>query len=234
MSEANIVENYQEIDEKIRKAAERSGRKREDVKLLAVSKTQSAAEIKALKELGVPFFGENRVQEMEEKDVELKSEDIVIDWHFVGHLQRNKVKYLMRMQNCKMIESIDSFRLAKEVNKRAKKNERIIPVLIQINIAEDDNKFGIKAKNAEDFLQKIIKFENLEVKGLMTILPYLDEEECLRSYFKELKKLFDHLSQNVKKLSELSMGMTNDYQIAIEEGATIVRIGRALFGEREY
>ncbi|ADQ15023.1 YggS family pyridoxal phosphate-dependent enzyme [Halanaerobium hydrogeniformans] len=234
MNEENLRANYQKIDEKIRKAAERSGRKREDIKLLAVSKTQSSAEIKALKELGVCCFGENRVQELEEKDAELKSEDIVIDWHFVGHLQRNKVKYLMRMENCKMIESVDSFRLAKEVNKRARKNDRIIPVLIQINIAEDDNKYGIKAENAEDFFKKIIKFKNLEIKGLMTILPYLDDEETLRKYFKELKNLFDYLSENIKVLTELSMGMTNDYQIAIEEGATIVRIGRALFGEREY
>jgi hypothetical protein len=133
-----------------------------------------------------------------------------------------------------MIESIDSLRLAKEVNKRARKNERVISVLIEINIAGDENKFGITPAKAEDFLKKIIKLENLRVEGLMTVLPYLDKSEKLRSYFKDMKNLFDQLSSNVIQLKELSMGMTNDYQIAVEEGATIVRVGTAIFGEREY
>jgi pyridoxal phosphate enzyme (YggS family) len=140
----------------------------------------------------------------------------------------------MRMKNCKMIESIDSLRLAKEVNKRARKNERVISVLIEINIAGDENKFGITPAKAEDFLKKIIKLENLRVEGLMTVLPYLDKSEKLRSYFKDMKNLFDQLSSNVIQLKALSMGMTNDYQIAVEEGATIVRVGTAIFGEREY
>ena len=133
-----------------------------------------------------------------------------------------------------MIESIDSLRLAKEVNKRAKKNERKIPVLIEINAAGDENKFGITPDRAEVFLRKIINLEYLEVEGLMTVLPYLTDTEKLRSYFKDMKKLFDQLSRDVTQLKELSMGMTNDYQIAVEEGATIVRVGTAIFGEREY
>jgi pyridoxal phosphate enzyme (YggS family) len=133
-----------------------------------------------------------------------------------------------------MIESLDSLRLAKEINKRAAKNNRIVPVLIEINIAGDENKFGITPEKAESFLKKIINFEQLDVQGLMTVLPYLDDSEKLRSYFKEMKELFDLLSTEVTQLTELSMGMTNDYQIAVEEGATIVRVGSAIFGEREY
>jgi len=234
MSEENLIENLKEVEENLRMAAEKSGRKREDITMLAVSKNHSLEDLKVLRQAGVKIFGENRVQELQEKDEKLKSEGIVQDWHFIGHLQRNKVKYLMRMENCIMIESIDSLRLAKEVNKRAAKNERVIPVLIEINAAGDENKYGIKVEKAEEFLKKVLNFDNLNIKGLMTVLPYLDDPEELRPYFKKMKKLFDDLSKNVTQLEELSMGMTNDYQIAVEEGSTIVRVGTALFGEREY
>lgn len=234
MQKNKLISNLTQVKENIKKAAAEAGRDHNDVKLLAVSKNQDIEAIKILNEAGINFFGENRVQELEEKNDKLLSDRIELDWHFIGHLQRNKVKYLMRMKNCKMIESVDSFRLAKEINKRAKKNERKIPVLIEINIAGDENKFGITPERAEDFLKKIINLEYLEVEGLMTVLPYLDDSEKLRSYFKEMKNLFDQLSDNVIQLKELSMGMTNDYQIAIEEGATIVRVGTAIFGEREY
>lgn len=234
MSEKKLFDNLNKVKNNIENAAKKAGRNPGDIKLLAVSKNQSLQDIKNLNEAGVKIFGENRVQELQEKNEKLLSENIKIDWHFIGHLQRNKVKYLMRMENCQMIESIDSFRLAKKVNKRAKKNNRIIPVLIEINIAGDENKFGITPAGAEEFLKKIADFDNLKIKGLMTVLPYLDDDEKLRTYFKEMKNLFDKLSKNVIKLEELSMGMTNDYQIAVEEGATIVRVGRALFGEREY
>ena len=234
MQKEKMISNLKNVKENIKKTAAAVNRDSKEVKLLAVSKNQSVEAVKILNEAGVEFFGENRVQELEEKNKKLISADIKLDWHFIGHLQRNKVKYLMRMENCKMIESIDSLRLAKEVNKRAKKNERIIPVLVEINIAEDENKFGIMPDKAEEFLKKIIEFDHLEVEGLMTVLPYLDDSRKLRSYFKQMKNLFDQLSAEVVQLNELSMGMTNDYQIAIEEGATIVRVGRAIFGEREY
>lgn len=234
MQKDKLISNLNQVQENIKKAAAAADRNHKEVKLLTVSKNQDIEAIKILNEAGVEFFGENRVQELEEKNEKMMSDKIELDWHFIGHLQRNKVKYLMRMENCKMIESIDSLRLAKEVNKRAKKNERKIPVLIEINIAGDENKFGITPTKAEDFLKKIIKLENLKVEGLMTVLPYLDDSEKLRSYFKEMKNLFDQLSRNVIQLKELSMGMTNDYQIAVEEGATIVRVGTAIFGEREY
>jgi len=234
MGKEKLIENLNQVKENIKKAAVKADRDYREVKLLAVSKNQTLDNIKILNKAGISVFGENRVQELEEKDEKLKKENIKLDWHFIGHLQRNKVKYLMRMDNCRMIESIDSLRLAKEVNKRAAKNDRIIPVLVEINVAGDENKFGITPDKAESFLKKIINFDNLKVEGLMTVLPYLDDSEKLRNYFKEMKNLFDQLSENVINLNELSMGMTNDYQIAVEEGATIVRVGTALFGEREY
>lgn len=234
MQKEKLINNLKKVQENIKEAAAKAGRDYKEVKLLAVSKKHSFEEVKILNQAGIKFFGESRVQELEEKNEKLTSKNVEIDWHFVGHLQRNKVKYLMRMENCKMIESIDSLRLAKEVNKRAKKNNRIIPVLIEINIAGDENKFGIKPVKAEEFLRKIVKLKNLKIEGLMTVLPYLNNLDKLRSYFKDMKKLFDQLSADVIQLNELSMGMTNDYQIAVEEGATIIRVGTAIFGEREY
>lgn len=234
MKKEDLISNLKQVKNNIKEAAAKAERDYQEVKLLAVSKNQDIDAIKILAEAGIKFFGENRVQELEEKNEKLLSENIELDWHFIGHLQRNKVKYLMRMENCRMIESIDSFRLAKEVNKRAKKNKREIPVLIEINIAGDENKFGITPEKAEEFLKKISNFDYLKVEGLMTVLPYLDDSKKLRSYFKEMKALFDQLSEEVLTLKELSMGMTNDYQIAVEEGATIVRVGTAIFGEREY
>ncbi|MGM0499519.1 MAG: YggS family pyridoxal phosphate-dependent enzyme [Bacillota bacterium] len=234
MQKEKLINNLKKVQENIKEAAAKADRDYKEVKLLAVSKKHSFEEVKILNQAGVKFFGESRVQELEEKNENLLSDDIEIDWHFVGHLQRNKVKYLMRMENCRMIQSIDSLRLAKEVNKRAKKNDRKIPILVEINISGDENKFGIKPEKAEEFLNKIINLDFLQIEGLMTILPYLDDSEKLRSYFKKMKKLFDKLSDEVISLNELSMGMTNDYQIAVEEGATIVRVGTAIFGEREY
>ncbi len=234
MQKDKLINNLKKVQENIKKAAAKVDRNYKDVKLLAVSKKHSSEEVKFLKQAGIEFFGENRVQELEEKNEKLLAENIKIDWHFIGHLQRNKVKYLMRMENCRMIQSIDSLRLAKEVNKRAKKNNRKMPVLVEINISGDENKFGIAPEKAETFLKKIINLDYIKIEGLMTILPYLDDSEKLRSYFKKMKKLFDQLSTEVIALNELSMGMTNDYQIAVEEGATIVRVGTAIFGEREY
>lgn len=234
MQKEKLISNLKEVQKNIKEAAAKADRDYQKVKLLAVSKKHSIDEIKILNQAGVKFFGENRVQELEDKNEKLLSEGIELDWHFIGHLQRNKVKYLMRMENCRMIQSIDSLRLAKEVNKRAKKNNRKIPILVEINISGDENKFGIKPAKAEEFIKKIINLDFLQIEGLMTILPYLDDSEKLRSYFKDMKKLYDKISTTVISLNELSMGMTNDYQIAVEEGATIVRVGTAIFGEREY
>lgn len=230
LDKKTILENYNKVKENIDQAC-KSVNRENDVTIVAVTKTFSEVLIKKCIELDILDVGENRPQELRDK-YEIHGDQV--NWHMIGHLQRNKVKYLMRMENCRMIQSIDSLRLAKEVNKRAKKNDRKIPVLVEINISGDENKFGIAPEKAEEFLKKIINLDFLEIEGLMTILPYLDDSEKLRSYFKKMKELFDKLSAEVIPLNELSMGMTNDYQIAVEEGSTIVRVGTAIFGEREY
>ncbi|MGM0602494.1 MAG: YggS family pyridoxal phosphate-dependent enzyme [Bacillota bacterium] len=229
-----LISRLTKVKEEIKKSAEKAGREHEEITLVAVSKNHSVESIKTLKNAGVKLFGENRVQELEEKDNKLKNNNIEIDWHFIGHLQRNKVKYLMRMPNCNMIESLDSWRLAKEINKRAKKNNKTVPLLIEVNIAEDENKYGIKPGKVESFLKKVIKLNNIEIKGLMTIVPYTDNPEKVRPYFKRMKKIQLDLNDRVHPLPELSMGMSNDFKVAVEEGATIVRIGTAIFGERNY
>lgn len=234
MQKDKIISNLNKVKENIKKAAAAVDRDHTEVKLLAVSKNQKVDAIKILNEAGVKIFGENRVQELEEKNDKFISENIELDWHFIGHLQRNKVKYLMRMPNCNMIESLDSWRLAKEINKRAKKNNKTVPLLIEVNIAEDENKYGIKPGKVESFLKKVIKLNNIEIKGLMTIVPYTDNPEKVRPYFKRMKKIQLDLNDRVHPLPELSMGMSNDFKVAVEEGATIVRIGTAIFGERNY
>ncbi|SFL28655.1 YggS family pyridoxal phosphate-dependent enzyme [Halanaerobium salsuginis] len=234
MNQENILANLTQIKQNIKAAAEKANRNPESIKLLPVTKNHGSDSVKILTAAGLNTFAESRVQELEEKEVSLNSANLDLNWHFIGHLQRNKVKYLMRMENCKLIHSLDSWRLAKEINKRAAKNQRVMPVLVEINIAGDENKYGIKAEQTEKFFNKIIKLENLEVKGMMTILPHLDDQAKLFDYFKEMKELYDYISNNVKKLEELSMGMSNDYQLAVAAGATIVRVGTALLGAREY
>lgn len=224
-----LRENLQELKQEIKETAERVGRDAKEIKIIAVSKNQSSSSIDILKEQGLKVFGENRVQELLEKNESLEG----IEWHFIGHLQRNKVKYLLRMDNCKMIQSVDSYRLAKEINKRAKKNKRIMPVLVEVNIAEDENKFGLKADSACQFVQEIQKLENIKVEGLMTIAPYKEAEE-VRPYFKKLAKLKEEINNKGFSLKELSMGMSNDFVVAIEEGATMIRVGTTLFGKRNY
>nr|WP_199505510.1 MULTISPECIES: YggS family pyridoxal phosphate-dependent enzyme [unclassified Halanaerobium] len=234
MEKEDLISRLNKVKKEIKESAEKAGRKYEEINLIAVSKNHPVESIKVLKNTGVKLFGENRVQELEEKDNKLKKINIEIDWHFIGHLQRNKVKYLMRMPNCKMIESLDSWRLAKEIDKRAKKNNRNIPLLIEVNIAEDENKYGIKPNKVETFLKKVIKLDNIEIKGLMTIAPYNENPEEARPYFRKMKKIQQDLNDRVYPLPELSMGMSNDYKIAVEEGATAVRIGTAIFGKRNY
>ena len=188
--------------------------------------------IKFFKEQGIKTFGENRVQELRRKNNKIEKN---IEWHFIGHLQRNKVKYLTRMKSCKMIESLDSPRLAKEINKRARKQDRVMPVLVEVNTSEDENKYGFMAENTIDFIKEAEnKYNNISIEGLMTIVPYVEDPEEVRPYFRKLYELKERANKQGLKLKELSMGMTNDYMVAIEEGATIVRIGTALFGKRKY
>ncbi|MFW6381900.1 MAG: YggS family pyridoxal phosphate-dependent enzyme [Bacillota bacterium] len=227
----NILNNYNKVKSNIESAAKKSGRDPNNIKIIPVSKNQSISKINKLKESGILNFGESRVQELLDKEEENPG---LFDWHFIGHLQRNKVKYLARLDNCKLIHSLDSLRLAKEINKRAKKNNRIMPVLVQINIAGDDNKFGFSKNNFLDVFPDLWELNNLDIQGLMTILPHFEDPERTRPYFRELKELKARINSMGYNLTELSMGMTNDYEIAVEEGATFVRIGREIFGEREY
>ena len=226
-----IVNNYKVVEEKIKAAAKRSGRNFNDINILPVSKNQDIDKITRLKELGIDSFGESRVQELLDKE---EARPDFFKWHFIGHLQRNKVKYLARLDNCKLIHSLDSPRLAREINKRAKKNDRVIPVLVQINIAGDDNKYGFSKDDFLDVFPDLWELENLDIKGLMTILPHFEDKEKTRPYFRDLKKLKEDLNSKGYNITELSMGMTNDFEVAVEEGATYVRIGRKIFGEREY
>ncbi|MGM0414612.1 MAG: YggS family pyridoxal phosphate-dependent enzyme [Bacillota bacterium] len=230
-TENDIINNYKKVKNNIKNAAQKSGRDLKDIKIIPVSKNQSLNKINKLKKHGILNFGESRVQELLDKEEENPG---LFNWHFIGHLQRNKVKYLARLDNCKLIHSLDSLRLAREINKRAKKNNRIIQVLVQINIAGDDNKFGFSKSNFLDVISDLWDFNNLDIRGLMTILPHFEDPEKTRPYFRELKELKKEINSMGYDLTELSMGMTNDYEIAVEEGATYVRIGREIFGEREY
>jgi len=230
-SNNHILNNYKKVIDNIKAAAKKSGRELNNIKIIPVSKNQRLSKINQLKKQGILNFGESRVQELLDKEAENPG---LFDWHFIGHLQRNKVKYLTRLDNCKLIHSLDSLRLAKEINKRARKNNRIMQVLVQINIAGDDNKFGFSKNNFLEIFPDLWDLNNLDIKGLMTILPHFENPEKTRPYFKELNELKIKINSMGYNLTELSMGMTNDYEIAVEEGATFVRIGREIFGEREY
>lgn len=200
----------------------------ENVQLIAVSKTQPQEKIQELYHLGQRTFGENKVQELVEKSQVLPKD---IEWHLIGHLQTNKVKYIAPFVDT--IQSVDSAKILKEINKEAGKNNRKIKVLLQVKIAKEDSKFGLEIKDCEELFQQYLdgKFANIEITGLMGMATFTDDEEQITNEFGLLKNIFDKLSQE-KKLGTLSMGMSDDYQIAINCGANSVRIGSALFGKR--
>lgn len=228
MDKNELEKRLENIKERIKRAAEKNKRDIDSISLVAVSKRHSLEKINLFADQGIHLFGESRVQELTDKYA--KRPDL--NWHFIGHLQRNKVKYLMRMENCKLIHSLDSWRLAKEINKRAKKNNRIMPLLLQVNVADEDSKYGITVEKANDFLTKAEKLENINIIGLMTMAPHLSDSEEVRPVFRKLAQLKNDMNKNGFQLSELSMGMSNDFEVAIEEGSTMVRIGSALFGSR--
>ena len=225
----DLQKRIKNVKKKVKNAALQVNRNPDNIKILPVSKNQSPPKIRVFYEQGFRFFGENRVQEVREKNEVLG--DLELEWHFIGHLQRNKVKYILRMENCQMIESVDSQRLAREINKRALKNRRVMPILVEVNVSGQESKFGIKPEKTLNFIKKTSPLEGIKVKGLMTLAPYSEDPEEARPYFKKLVQLKKQVNNAGFALSELSMGMTNDYQVAIEEGATIVRVGTAIFGE---
>lgn len=202
----------------------------ENVKLVTVSKTNPAEKIKEVYDLGQRAFGENKVQELLEKQPVLPND---IEWHLIGHLQTNKVKYIAGFIS--MIESIDSEKLLKEVDKEALKNNRKINVLLQVKIAKEETKFGLTVDETKDIFNKYLNgnYPNIEIKGLMGMASFVDDEIQIREEFSVLKNLFDELSE-LKPLETLSMGMSGDFPLAIECGSNSVRVGSAIFGERNY
>ena len=227
-----IAENIQEVRKKIIKACEKAGRNPEEVTLIAVSKTKPYSAIEEALTTGQLDYGENKVQEITAK-YEMGNTDI--NWHMIGHLQRNKVKYLVG--KTKLIHSVDSLRLANQIEKDFAKNNEVANVLIEVNMAGEESKFGIKPEETEELIRAIAPLEHVQVCGLMTIAPYTDNPENNREYFKKMKQLsVDIKAKNIDNttMSVLSMGMTGDYEVAIEEGATMVRVGTGIFGERNY
>lgn len=227
-----VVENLAEVERRVCAACERAGRPREEVTLIAVSKTKPVSMIEELLPGGTRDFGENKVQELCEKYEQLSKE---IRWHLIGHLQRNKVKYVV--DKACLIHSVDSLRLAETISEEAVKRQLTVPVLIEVNVAGEESKFGVSPEETEELIREIAKLPGMAVKGLMTIAPFVENPEENRVHFANLKKLcvdikmknIDNVSMNV-----LSMGMTGDYEVAIEEGATMIRVGTGIFGERNY
>lgn len=227
-----VTENLRQVEEKIAKACERSGRKREEVTLIAVSKTKPVEMIEEAMEAGILIFGENKVQEIIKKEAVLPKE---IEWHLIGHLQRNKVKQIVG--KTAMIHSVDSLRLAEQIQKEYEKAGETARILVEVNVAREESKFGLMPEETEEIVRKIAKMPNIKVCGLMTIAPYTDNPEDNRVHFQNLRKLLvDINAKNIDNISmkELSMGMTGDYEVAVEEGATFVRVGTGIFGERQY
>lgn len=220
------------MEEKINAACQRSGRSRNEVTLIAVSKTKPVPMLAEIYEEGVRDFGENKVQEILEKHDVLPND---IKWHMIGHLQRNKVKAVI--DKVSLIHSVDSFRLAEEINIQAKKKNITVPILVQVNIAGEDTKFGITKEDAIALVEQIAELDNLRIQGLMTIAPLVNDPEDNRQYFRGIRQLsVDIRNKNIDNvcMDILSMGMTGDYEIAIEEGATMVRVGTGIFGARNY
>lgn len=227
-----IKNNLAEVERKICKACERAGRDRSEVTLIAVSKTKPVEMLEACMENGITVFGENKVQELCGK-YEVLPKDL--HWHLIGHLQRNKVKYIT--DKAELIHSVDSYRLAETISQDAVKKGINVDILIEVNVAEEDSKFGLKTEETEELIRQISKLPNIFIKGLMTIAPYTEVSEENRPIFRTLKQLsVDIREKNIDNVSMeiLSMGMTGDYEVAIEEGATMVRVGTGIFGERNY
>lgn len=226
-----IKENVSFLKNHIEEVSKASNRNPEEVVLIGVTKTRTPDEINESLEYGITHIGENKVQEI------LDKYDCVncVKWHMIGHLQTNKVKYII--DKVVMIHSVDSIKLAKEIDKRANQHNIVMDVLVQVNVAKEESKFGFEAESLESVFEELVKLKNIKLKGIMAIAPYFENAEAVRPYFKEAKALFEHYKDypgdNIE-FEHLSMGMSNDYQVAIEEGATMIRVGSSIFGERDY
>ena len=227
-----VSENLKVVEENIIRACERSGRKRSDVTLIAVSKTKPVTMMEEAIASGVSIFGENKVQEILKKQPLLPGG---AEWHLIGHLQRNKVRSIAG--KVAMIHSVDSLRLAEQIQKEYQIQDLTAKILVEVNIAREESKFGLMPEETEEVIREIAKMPNIKVCGLMTIAPFVQDPEENRIHFKNLRKLLvDINSKNIDNISMmgLSMGMTGDYEVAIEEGATFVRVGTGIFGRRKY
>jgi pyridoxal phosphate enzyme (YggS family) len=234
-----IKENLLRVRERIEKAARKAGRDLNTIKLVAVSKTVEVARIKEAVEAGVSILGENYVQEAQKKIEEIGrpvsgecfGEGRPVSWHFIGHLQSNKAKYVIRLFD--MVHSLDSFPLAEELNRRAEQADRMIKVMIEVNLAKEATKFGTDEEKVLNLGKRIQHLKYLSLEGLMTMPPYFDSPEMSRPYYVALRELKERMLKEGISMKELSMGMSNDFEIAIEEGATYVRVGTAIFGPRK-
>lgn len=227
-----LKENLANVEKNIEQACKNAGRSRDEVTLIAVSKTKPVEMLQEIYDENIRDFGENKVQELCSKMEQLPSD---IRWHMIGHLQRNKVKYLIG--KVVLIHSVDSLRLAEQIEHEAAKADIVMPVLIEVNVAEEESKFGTTSEAAMQLVEAVSKMPHIKIRGLMTIAPFTDNPEDNRIYFRKLKQLsVDIKSKNIDNvdMDELSMGMTGDYEVAIEEGATMVRVGTGIFGKRNY
>ena len=225
-----VQEQLNEVRQKIVQACERAGRNPSEVKLIAVSKTKPVSMIEEAIACGQTVFGENKVQELCDKIPQLPAN---LEWHLIGHLQRNKVKYIV--DKVALIHSVDTVRLAKQISQEAIKAGVTVQILLEVNVAREESKFGFMEEEVEEAVREIAAFPNIQIVGLMTIAPFVADPEENRIYFKKLHQLcVDINKKNIDniRMSELSMGMTGDYEVAIEEGATMVREGTGIFGTR--
>ena len=227
-----LRDQLEDVEKRIKAACDRAGRSRDEVTLIAVSKTKPVSTLQDAYDLGIRVFGENKVQELTEKYEALPKD---IHWHMIGHLQTNKVKYIV--DKVDLIHSVDSLRLAETIEKEAEKHNCHTNILLEVNVAEEESKFGLKTDEVIPIVEKIALYPHITVCGLMTIAPFVDNPEKNRAIFADLQKLYvDIKKKNIDNVnvSILSMGMINDFEVAIEEGATMVRIGTAIFGARNY
>lgn len=236
MGNQDLSKNFEKVKERIFQAAVKCGRDPDSIRLVTVSKTMPVEIVKAAVTAGITILGENYIQEARSK-IELLSTNAV-SWHFIGHLQTNKARYAVRLFD--LIHSVDSLRLARELNKEAGKIKKTQPILIQVNIGKEASKSGVSAEDIKKLLEEIIQLENLSLRGLMTMPPFFNDPEKARPYFSLLRDLRDRICKEIEpalnrnnSLDELSMGMTGDFETAIECGATLVRVGTAIFGERK-
>ncbi|MCI8280438.1 MAG: YggS family pyridoxal phosphate-dependent enzyme [Lachnospiraceae bacterium] len=227
-----LRENLENVEKNITLACEKAGRARQEVTLIAVSKTKPVSMLQEVYQAGIREFGENKVQELSEKQPSLPQD---IHWHMIGHLQRNKVKYIVGTVS--LIHSVDSLRLAEEISSQAVKKSLCQDILVEVNIAQEESKFGISKEETFQLVENISKLPNIHICGLMTIAPFVENPEENRIYFRKMRDLsVDIAHKNIDNVDMdiLSMGMTGDYMVAIEEGATMVRVGTGIFGERNY